>query len=64
MRAKEDCCVYEPEIKKVTKANSFLAGGRVIYICGRDHEGKDVKWTKRTGVKKPTPKTFYIAYDK
>lgn len=64
MRTKEDCLVYEPEIKRVTKANSFVAGGRVVYVCGKDHTGKDMKWTKRVGVNKPTPKTFYSAYDK
>ena len=43
MRAKEDCFVYEPEIKRVTKANSFTAGGRLIYVVKKDHNGKAMK---------------------
>jgi len=37
------CYKYEPEIKRITKANSFLASGRVIYIVKKDHKGKTIK---------------------
>ncbi len=50
MRALADCYIYEPEIKRITKANSFMAGGRVIYIVKKDSMGKAMK--------------IYSAYDK
>ena len=43
MRAVEDCFVYQPDIKRVTKANSFVASARTIYICKKDTEGKAMK---------------------
>ena len=50
MRAIEDCFVYQPDISRVTKSNSFVASGRIIYICKKNHEGKAMK--------------IYSAYDK
>lgn len=43
MRIKEDCFVYEPEIKRMTKANSFIAGGRVCVVVKKNPEGKAIK---------------------
>lgn len=43
MLDKEDCFVYEPDIKRVTKSNSFIAGGRVIYIAKKKPDGKASK---------------------
>jgi hypothetical protein len=40
MRNKEDCFKYQPEIKTATKANSFVAGGRVIYLVKKNQEGR------------------------
>ena len=45
----DKCFRYEPEIKRLTKASSFIADGRVIYIAKKDHEGK--------------PSKFYVVYD-
>ena len=50
MRPLEECYKYEPEIKRMTKTNSFIADGRVIYVVKKDHTGKTL------------PKT-YVAYD-
>ena len=44
-----DCFKYEPEIKRLTKANSFTHEGRVIYIVKKTPEGKASK--------------AYVAYD-
>ena len=49
MRDLEDCYRYQPEIKRMTKTNSFIADGRVIYVVKKDHTGKSVK--------------MYVAYD-
>jgi hypothetical protein len=43
MRNKEDCFIYEPDIKRVTKANSFIAGGRTVYVVKKSPEGKALK---------------------
>jgi len=45
----DKCFRYEPEIKRLTKASSFIADGRVIYITKKDHQGK--------------PIVLYAAYD-
>ena len=50
MRAIEDCYKYEPEIKKVTKSNSIVIDGRVVYIVKKEHTGKVSR--------------MFIAYDK
>ena len=50
MRTIEECDVYEPDIKRVTKTNSFVADGRVVYVVKKDHEGKTTK--------------SYVAYDR
>lgn len=50
MRATEDCNVYEPDIKRVAKSNSFVASGRVIYIVKKESSGKTSK--------------IYYAYDR
>jgi hypothetical protein len=49
MRALEECCTYQPDITRLTKANSFIADGRVIYVTKKDYEGKANR--------------MYIAYD-
>ena len=49
MKPLDECWTYEPEIKRLTKANSFIADGRVIYICKKDHKGKALR--------------MYVAYD-
>jgi hypothetical protein len=46
----EKCFKYEPEIKRVTKANSLMVDGRVVYIVKKDHTGKSI--------------CLYVAYDK
>ena len=46
----EDCYKYQSDIKRVTKANSFIASGRVIYIVKKSAEGKSLK--------------IYVAYDR
>lgn len=43
MRSLEECEVYYKEISRVTKANSFVAFGRVIYIVKQDWNGKAIK---------------------
>jgi len=43
MLSLDDCYKYEPEIKRVTKANSFLASGRVVYIVKKNSQGKTLK---------------------
>jgi hypothetical protein len=48
--AVEDCFIYQPDIKRVTSANSFIAGGRTVYIVKKDSTGKSIK--------------IYNAYDK
>jgi hypothetical protein len=50
MRSLEECNKYQPDIKRVTKSNSFTSGGRIIYIVKKDYTGKTVK--------------VYVAYDK
>lgn len=45
----ESCYRYTGIITKLTKTNSFIHNGRVIYIAKKDHEGK--------------PYGLYIAYD-
>jgi len=42
---------YKPDIGKLTKANSTVADGRVIYIVKKDSEGKSGKFIP------------YVAYD-
>ncbi len=49
MRDIEDCAVYQLDIKRLTKTNSFIADGRVVYVVKKDHTGKAVK--------------IYVAYD-
>lgn len=49
MRQLEDCKVYEGNISRLTKANSFVADGRIIYTVKKDYEGKALK--------------LYVAYD-
>ena len=39
----EDCFRYQPDIKRLTKSNSFIHNGRVIYLVKKDHEGKAMK---------------------
>lgn len=46
----DKCFVYQPDIKRVTKANSFVACGRVIYLVKKSYDGKALK--------------VYCAYDK
>lgn len=36
----KDCFRYEPEIKRLTKSNSFIHQGRVIYIVKKENTGK------------------------
>jgi len=43
MKDIEDCFVYEPEIKRLTKTSSFVAGGRILYITKKSPEGKPIK---------------------
>ena len=50
MRELDDCWKYEPDIKRVTVSNSFIADGRVIYIVKKEHTGKSIK--------------LFVAYDK
>lgn len=45
----DKCFRYEPEIKRLTKASSCIASGRVIYIAKKDYTGKASK--------------LYVAYD-
>ena len=40
MLAIDDCDVYGPDIKRVTKLNGFVASGREIYIVKKDKTGK------------------------
>ena len=49
MHNPKDCFKYQPEIKKLTKANSIMVDERVIYIVKKDHTGKTA--------------TMYFAYD-
>ena len=42
MRTLDECEKYQPEIKRMTKANSFIADGRVVYVVKKDHIGKTV----------------------
>lgn len=49
MKSLDECFKYEPEIKRLTKANSLLVGTRVIYIVKKNHKGQANR--------------FYIAYD-
>ena len=46
----DECAKYEPDIKRMTKANSFIADGRVIYVAKKDETGK-------------TLSVIYVAYD-
>ena len=54
MRAIEDCYVYQPKITRTTKANSFVASGRLIYVVKKDMIGKALKvynaYDKETGI--------------
>ncbi|MGB1226456.1 MAG: hypothetical protein ACPG9K_01080 [Poseidonibacter sp.] len=38
----EDVAKYQPEIKRLTKANSLVVKDRVIYIVKKDHTGKAI----------------------
>ena len=49
MKDVEECWKYEPEIKRMTKTNSFIADGRVIYVVKKDYTGKTIR--------------MYVAYD-
>ena len=49
MRNLEDCKLYEPPIKRLTKSNSMVFDGRVVYIVKKTYEGKAIK--------------MFIAYD-
>ena len=49
MRDIKECKVYENDINRMTKGNSFVASGRVCYICKKSSDGKATK--------------IYIAYD-
>ena len=49
MKPLDECWKYEPEIKRLTKTNSFVADGRVIYIVKKQYDGKSIK--------------MYVAYD-
>ena len=49
MRQVDECKTYELNIPKLTKVNSFVADGRVIFITKKSYEGKPLK--------------MYIAYD-
>lgn len=49
MRPLRDCLKYQPEIKRLTKSNSTLIDGRVVYVTKKDNEGKSIK--------------IYMAYD-
>ncbi len=40
MRDIDKCKVYEPEIKRLTKTNSSIINGKVIYIVKKDWTGK------------------------
>lgn len=66
MRAIEDCSAYEPDIKKVTTANSFVASGRVVYIVAKYSNGKDSKYRSKEKNKKGDnkQKNYYYAYDR
>lgn len=43
MRKLEDCNKYEPEIKRLTKSNSVVIDGRVVYIVKKDFRGKTLR---------------------
>ena len=43
MKPLDECWKYEPEIKRLTKTNSFVADGRVIYIVKKQYDGKSIK---------------------
>lgn len=43
VREPDECFKYEGEIKRLTKANSFVADGRVIYVVKKDYTGKTSK---------------------
>ena len=49
MKQLDECWKYEPEIKRLTKSNSFVADGRVIYVVKKQYDGKSIK--------------MYVAYD-
>ena len=40
----EDCCRYSLPIKKLTKANSAVINGRVVYIVKKGCDGKPAPW--------------------
>ncbi len=35
-----DCFRYEPEIKRLTKANSTIINGLMVYMVKKSHDGK------------------------
>ena len=43
------CNVYEGSFSKLTRANSFIASGRIIIVLKKQHDGK--------------PSDCYVAYD-
>lgn len=43
MIAVEDTEKYQPEINRLTKANSFIASGRVVYVAKKTPDGKTTK---------------------
>ena len=49
MKEVDNCKKYQPEIKRLTKANSMVFDGRVVYIVKKTYEGKAIK--------------MFIAYD-
>ena len=49
MKPLDECWKYVPEIKRLTKTNSFVADGRIIYVVKKQYDGKSIK--------------MYVAYD-
>lgn len=64
MRDLEDCYKYQPELPKLTKGNSFMVSGRVVFMVGKDYMGKDLKIRVKSNTDKPKYKTAYNIYDK
>ena len=49
MKTIEECNKYIADFSKATKANSFVADGRIIMIMKKEYDGKSTK--------------MYVAYD-
>lgn len=44
MRTIEECFRFQGEIKRLTKANSVIIGGRAVYIAKKNHLNKAIKY--------------------